>query len=149
MVCWKRQLFSEYRKITLQPLFRKIADCRYDACIVIPEVMQLDDAMCEVELTGGKYVIHRVKHTAEAIQKAWTEIFPLIKENKYQIVDKPILERYTADMICEGYCEICVPVTVQTTNIEQGGGNECISYASFFFCTESDKIVRLGKCFVR
>ncbi|MDV2686997.1 DNA gyrase inhibitor, partial [Alkalihalophilus lindianensis] len=30
--------------------------------------------------------------------------------NGYQIDNKPILERYTGDMITSGYCELCVPV---------------------------------------
>ncbi|MGG2066827.1 AraC family transcriptional regulator [Bacillus sp. S14(2024)] len=85
-------------------------NCRYDACIVIPKDYQMDDSICESELSGGKYVICRVKHTAEDIQKAWAEIFPALHSHGYQIDNKPILERYTAEMINNHYCEICVPV---------------------------------------
>lgn len=85
-------------------------NCRYDACIVISEDYQLNDSICESEISGGKYVICKVKHTAEDIQKAWAEIFSTIQNSEYQIDSIPILERYTGDMIKNGYCEICVPV---------------------------------------
>ena len=85
-------------------------NCRYDACIVISEDYQLNDSICESELSGGKYVICKVKHTEEDIQKAWPEIFSTIQNSEYKIDNKPILERYTGDMINNGYCEICVPV---------------------------------------
>ncbi|PEU16100.1 GyrI-like domain-containing protein [Bacillus sp. AFS019443] len=85
-------------------------NCRYDACIVISKDYQIDDSICEGELSGGEYVIFKVKHTAEDIQKAWTEIFPALHNNGYQIDNKPILERYTSEMINNHYCEICVPV---------------------------------------
>lgn len=85
-------------------------NCRYDACIVISKDYQIDDSICESELPGGKYVIRKVKHTAEDIQKAWSEIFLSLQSSGYQIDNKPILERYTGDMINNDFCEICVPV---------------------------------------
>lgn len=85
-------------------------NCRYDACIVISKDYQIDDSICESELSGGNYVICKIKHTAEDIQKAWAEIFPALHNRGYQIDNKPIIERYTSDMIKNHYCEICVPV---------------------------------------
>ncbi|PLR76240.1 DNA gyrase inhibitor [Bacillus sp. V3-13] len=85
-------------------------NCRYDACIVISNDYQINNSICESELSGGKYVICKVKHTAEDIQKAWAEIFPALQNSGYQIDNKPIFERYTGDMIYNDYCEICVPV---------------------------------------
>ncbi|MGE7766583.1 AraC family transcriptional regulator [Peribacillus sp. NPDC096540] len=85
-------------------------NCRYDACIVISKDYQIDDSICESELSGGEYFIRKVKHTAEDIQKAWAEIFSSFQNSGYQIDNKPILERYTGDMINNEYCEICVPV---------------------------------------
>lgn len=85
-------------------------NCRFDACIVISKDYQMDDSICESELSGGKYLIYEVKHTAEDIQKAYADIFPALQSNGYQIDSKPILERYTGDMINNPYCEICVPV---------------------------------------
>ena len=77
---------------------------------MISKDYQLDDSICESEVSGGQYLIFEVRHTAEDIQKAYTEIFPTLQNNGYQIDNKPILERYTGDMINNHYCEICVPV---------------------------------------
>ena len=85
-------------------------NCRFDACIVISKDFQIDDSVCEGELSGGKYLIYEVKHTADAIQKAYADIFPSLQQNGYQIDHKPILERYTGDIIHNPFCEICVPV---------------------------------------
>ncbi|MGG2067563.1 AraC family transcriptional regulator [Bacillus sp. S14(2024)] len=85
-------------------------NCRFDACIVISKDYQIDDSICESELSGGKHLIFEVKHTAEDIQKAYVDIFPALQSNGYQIDNKPILERYTGDTINNPYCEICVPV---------------------------------------
>jgi len=85
-------------------------NCRYDACIVISKDFQTDDSICESELSGGEYAICMVKHTADDIQKAWTEIFPALQNGGYRMDNKPILERYTGEMLNAGYCEICVPI---------------------------------------
>lgn len=87
-------------------------NCRYDACIVIANDTLIDDAINEGELPGGTYAIFKVKHTAEDIQQAWNGIGQAIANSGYQIDDKPILERYTGDMITVPYCEICVPIKI-------------------------------------
>ncbi|MED4571657.1 AraC family transcriptional regulator [Brevibacillus agri] len=87
--------------------------CRFDACIVLSENAQLnaaDSAIREGELAGGNYLVFEVKHTAEDIQRAYTEIFPALHSNGYTMDDKPILEKYTGDLTTNPYCEICVPV---------------------------------------
>ncbi|WP_426455121.1 AraC family transcriptional regulator [Paenibacillus sp. S-38] len=81
--------------------------CTYDAGIVIPPDYQTDDSILVYELTGGNYFICKIKHTAEDVQRAWTEIFSALHHNGYGMDHKPILERYTADM---DFCEICVPI---------------------------------------
>ena len=85
-------------------------NCRFDACIVIPNDYQVDDSVFEGEISGGKYLIYEVKHTAEDIQKAYSDIFPSLQSNGYQMDNKPIMEKYIGDMISNPYCEICVPV---------------------------------------
>ncbi|WP_019910510.1 AraC family transcriptional regulator [Paenibacillus sp. HW567] len=86
-------------------------NCRYDVCIVISGDYQVDDSIDEGEFSGGNYVCFLIKHTAEDIQRAWTEIFPAIQSSGYQMdTGKPIVERYTVQMINNHLCEICVPV---------------------------------------
>ncbi|MGQ3378161.1 AraC family transcriptional regulator [Priestia endophytica] len=84
--------------------------CRYDACLVISNDYEIDEAVSEGELSGGKYAIYKVKHTVEDIQQAWDGIFTELRNNDYQIDDKPIFERYSGELINQDYCEICVPV---------------------------------------
>jgi DNA gyrase inhibitor GyrI len=88
-------------------------NCRFDACIVISNDEQLDDSICERELSGGKYVVYKVKHTAEDIHKAYADLLPSLQNNGYKMDNKPILERYTGDMLNSPYCEICVPVKLE------------------------------------
>lgn len=85
-------------------------NCRFDACIVLSSDNAIDDAVLEGELSGGKYAIYPVKHTSEDMQQAWTDIFPALQNNGFQLEDKPILERYTSEMVNNGYCELCVPI---------------------------------------
>ncbi|GAA0136226.1 GyrI-like domain-containing protein [Paenibacillus sp. YSY-4.3] len=84
--------------------------CRYDACITITEEYQIDDFVCESKLVGGDYAIFRIKHTAEDIQRAWAEIFPALHSIGLQPDNKPILEKYTGDLVNHHFCEICVPI---------------------------------------
>ncbi len=84
--------------------------CRYDACIVISKNYQIDDSIEENELAEGKYVICKVKHTPEDVQRAWTHIGTFLENTQYQIDNKPVVERYSFEMINNGYCELCVPI---------------------------------------
>lgn len=87
-------------------------NCRYDVCIVVSEDYKTKDSYVkEAELSGGKYAVFTVRHTAADIQKAWMEIFPELDRQGYQIVaSRPILERYMPRMVKNHLCEICVPV---------------------------------------
>ncbi|MFT8322759.1 MAG: GyrI-like domain-containing protein [Bacillus sp. (in: firmicutes)] len=84
--------------------------CRFDACIVLSKEDQMDDSISKSELTSGKYLIYEVKHTAEDIHKAYAEIFQSLQSSGYQMDNKPIIERYTYEMVNNHCCEICVPV---------------------------------------
>ncbi|WP_311316154.1 GyrI-like domain-containing protein [Domibacillus indicus] len=64
----------------------------------------------EDEFSGGKYAIHEVKHTAEDIQKAWTNIFSELSNGGYPIDDQPAFERYSREMLSNHICEIYVPI---------------------------------------
>ncbi|RHW34056.1 DNA gyrase inhibitor [Lysinibacillus yapensis] len=85
-------------------------NCRFDACIVIPNDYDVDNSVLEGEILGGKYLVYEVKHTADAIQKAYHEIYQSLQSNGYEMDNKPILEKYTGDMTGNPSCEICVPV---------------------------------------
>lgn len=84
--------------------------CRYDACMVIADDYPADSSISESEFPGGEYAVCRIRHTTEEVQKAWAEIIPAIQNRGYQIDNKPVIERYTGEMILNHMCEICVPV---------------------------------------
>jgi len=87
-------------------------NCRYDTCLVISNDYCINnDYISEGSILGGKYAVFKIRHTAEAVQKAWFEIFPELFKQGYHLDEtRPILERYRIKLINEHYCEICVPI---------------------------------------
>lgn len=87
-------------------------NCRYDVCIVVSDEFEItDSSVKETELPGGRYVVFTIPHTAEAIQKAWSEVFSQLVGQGYQLdVSRPILERYIPAMVENHLCEICLPI---------------------------------------
>ncbi|KZE66708.1 DNA gyrase inhibitor [Paenibacillus jamilae] len=94
------------------PAFVKPENCRYDACLVLPEDYYVNtDEVYLSNISGGRYVVFKINHTAEAVQKAWTEIFLELEIKRFSLDEtRPILERYTVELINNRYCEICVPI---------------------------------------
>jgi len=87
-------------------------ECRYDVCVVLSNDFEItDSAVKEAELSGGKYAVFTITHTAEAVQKAWSEVFAQLADQGYRPdVSRPILERYIPVMVENHLCEICLPV---------------------------------------
>ncbi len=94
------------------PETTKPENCRYDTCIVVSNDYSVTDGdVREGNIVGGKYAVFKINHTAEAVQKAWIDIFPELLRQGYQFDEaRPILERYIAQMVNNHHCEICVPV---------------------------------------
>lgn len=87
-------------------------NCRYDTCIVLSEDYPVTDGCVkEGNIAGGKYAVFKIEHTAEAVQRAWIDIFPELFKQGYSLDGtRTILERYKAKMVNIHQCEICVPV---------------------------------------
>jgi DNA gyrase inhibitor GyrI len=63
------------------------------------------------ELSGGRYAVFMIDHTAEDIQMAWADILPELSGQGLHIDNsRLIFERYTSDMVSSHLCEICVPI---------------------------------------
>ncbi|WP_426334684.1 AraC family transcriptional regulator [Paenibacillus silvae] len=89
--------------------------CRYDACIVIPDDYIFDEQKEHINtggFSGGTYLVVTVKHTAEDIQHAWSEVTPYLQASGYRLDHKPVLERYRPELLDQHLCEICIPVTI-------------------------------------
>lgn len=87
-------------------------NCRYDTCLVINEDYCInEDYISEGSISGGKYAVFKIEHTAETVQEAWLTIFPGLFRQGCQVDEtRPILERYQTKLIKDHYCEICVPI---------------------------------------
>ena len=87
-------------------------NCRYDACLVIPnDFSNLDDTISHGTIAGGKYAVFTINHTPESVRKAWGEIFPELQRQGLALDEtKPIIERYAVRMVMHHECEFCVPV---------------------------------------
>ncbi|AET67495.1 DNA gyrase inhibitor [Desulfosporosinus orientis DSM 765] len=87
-------------------------NCRYDACLILADKpFPAGDNVEHGEFAGGKYAVFTVKHTPEAIEKAWAEIFVLLSaKGSLPDTTRPIMERYAAKQVERHLCEICVPI---------------------------------------
>lgn len=86
--------------------------CRYDACILLDKRDFPEDSAVQYDiLSGGRYGVFTVPHTAEAMMQAWVELFPDLAQMGYTLdPNRPILERYAARKVAAHLCEICVPI---------------------------------------
>lgn len=94
------------------PQFTEPKDCRYDTCLVVSDESKVDNEYINLgETIGGKYCVFKISHTADAVQKAWMEIFLELSKRNYKFDERrTIIERYAMKMINNHYCEICVPI---------------------------------------
>ncbi|XQY90039.1 AraC family transcriptional regulator [Metabacillus sp. HB246100] len=92
------------------PLTTPSENCRFDGCLVLSEDTLIDESVYEGEISGGPYLIFKVKHTAKDLEKTYVELFPYLKEQGYVLDSKPIFERYVGEAEDESFCEICVPI---------------------------------------
>lgn len=94
------------------PLLTAPEDCRYDACLIVPNGFVTDVEEVKIgHLSGGKYAVFKIAHTAKAVQKAWNEFpFVLAEQGFKHDETRPALERYSLEFIEKNFCELCVPV---------------------------------------
>lgn len=94
------------------PEITRAEECRYDTCLVLPEgYTSEEENIRKGSVEGGKYVIFEIDHTSKGVKEAWETIFQEIGRRGHKLdIDRPILERYRAEMIKEHKCELCVPV---------------------------------------
>ncbi|GGN99035.1 AraC family transcriptional regulator [Saccharibacillus kuerlensis] len=85
-------------------------ECRYDACIVTDQKIGSEDPVREGAFEGGVYAVFCIPHTAEAVQTAWSAVFPALQKAGYRVDDKPAVERYKGILLQNGWCELCVPI---------------------------------------
>lgn len=94
------------------PVLVEPGNCRYDVCLLLPDNYSISsDEVYQDKIVGGTYAVFKINHTAEAVQKAWDEIFPKIEKQGFRLDEtRAVMERYKAELVNNHYCEICVPI---------------------------------------
>lgn len=94
------------------PLLTAPEACRYDVCLIVPQGFITDDKEVKLRgMSGGKYAVFKITHTAEAVQRAWDEVFLVLDAFGFKLdKTRPVLERYSMELVERHYCELCVPV---------------------------------------
>ncbi len=64
------------------------------------KVLMNDTSILRRNLDGGKYLVLRIPHTQEAVEKAWNENIPNLIQKGYRLdYSRPIMERYRKKMV--------------------------------------------------
>lgn len=88
--------------------------CRYDVCLInsagyVPS--EADVGINTGVLSGGKYMVLVISHTAEAVGKAWASIPAVLAEmGCIPDIGRPVMERYSGELVSKQLCELCVPI---------------------------------------
>lgn len=92
------------------------AQCRYDACVELPDGTAAPADAKTMTLPGGHYAVHRFKGTAMEIGQTWDRLLcDWLPDSGLQLEDRPCFEYYPADARFDEAsgvfeCDICLPV---------------------------------------
>jgi AraC family transcriptional regulator len=90
--------------------------CRYDACVVVPEGFKGTGNYHETTLAGGRCAVTRFKGTVEEITGVWAELLrEWLPSSGMQLDARPFLEYYDQGMSFDPQtgvfeCDLCIPV---------------------------------------
>ena len=92
------------------------SECRYDACVEVPEGFTAKRPAGIALLPGGRYAVRAFAGTAATIGGAWTEVLRnWLPSSAMQMDSRPLIEYYPAGSTVDGStgafaCELWVPV---------------------------------------
>jgi len=89
------------------PEYTATEECRYDVILCVPNNKKYISEVKLGQFEGGKYAVFTIPHTKEAVQKFWTNLENNINQNKLNVLEKPIIERFREE---NGVCEFLVPI---------------------------------------
>ena len=94
------------------PSLVKAGACRYDVCMIWnKEIFPQTGEVVAGQFGGGVYAVFLLKHTAEAVQTAWSKYPMVLKEQGYVADEtRPAIERYQKELVDQHLCELCVPI---------------------------------------
>ncbi len=83
----------------------------YDACITVETGFEPDEKVSKGVIAGGSYAVFKTAHTSKAVEQFWQSLFDVLQEEGLVLDEsRPVLERYSSEMVKNGMCEFCVPV---------------------------------------
>ena len=85
-------------------------ECLYLVCLL--GEYAVDEPWIEQgAISGGKYAVMELPHTAEAVALAWQQGMPQLHEMGYEFdFSRPIIERYKKSLVDKGICEMLFPI---------------------------------------
>ena len=92
------------------------ANCRYDACVEIPDDFTPRGQAGVAQLPGGRYALAAYRGDGPGIERAWTEFLrDWLPNSGLQIDSRPVFEHYPVDAeynpeTGEFTCQLCIPV---------------------------------------
>lgn len=92
-------------------------NCRYDACVELPDGVEPTGPALKTTLPGGKYAALHFQGTAAEMVNGWTSLLrDWLPQSGLQLDGRPNFEHYpitsTYDHVTGVMsCEICIPVT--------------------------------------
>ena len=90
--------------------------CRYDACVVVPQGFTPDRWVNVMDVPGGKCAVSEFVGTAHEIREAWEELYrSWLPGSGFQPDDRPCFEVYRGNPSVDAErgafrCELCLPV---------------------------------------
>ncbi|MDB6142181.1 MAG: AraC family transcriptional regulator [Pseudomonas sp.] len=96
------------------PQITPAAECRYDACVEVPDSFVATPPIAVRDLPGGEHAVAWFKGTGAEIGPAWMALFAELPGLGWQ-ADGAYFERYAQDSSYDPQtgvmsCELCVPV---------------------------------------
>ena len=98
------------------PSITAAAQCRYDACVVVPPDFVGDRWVNVTDVRGGRYAVTEFAGTADEIEGAWNSMFSAwLPGSGYAPDDRPCYEIYRGEAKTSATthrfrCELCLPV---------------------------------------
>lgn len=87
--------------------------CIYEVCL-LGEHEASEPWIERGVISGGKYAVTELPHTAEAVALAWQEGIPQLVDAGYKLdFSRPIIERYKKSLVDKGVCEMLFPIRMQ------------------------------------
>ena len=92
------------------------SQCRYDACVELPDGTETPADAETTTLPGGRYAVYRFRGTAMEIGRAWDRLLcDWLPDSGLQLESRPCFEYYPANITFDESsgvfeCDICLPV---------------------------------------